>query len=175
MIREVKVGAGVIDQFPAFEEDGVTKRSGLTTPDFSVTVFRNGIEIILPVTITEIGTLGEYRTSVIPDVEGLYEVQVLVIFNSQIWYSKYVAVPETTNELSSRIVGLLHRNAFLDSQVYDSHGQLTSARLRVFDSSVNVPTTPGGAETTGLLHQYSIEASYNGANVVTKFGLKEVL
>lgn len=75
----------------------------------------------------------------------------------------------------ARVLGLLHRNAILDNQTYDAQGQLTSARLRVFDSSLNVPSTPGGAETVGKLHEYQIEAEYDGLNIVRRFALKQVL
>lgn len=75
----------------------------------------------------------------------------------------------------SRVLGLLHRNGIVDLQTYDGQGQLTSARLRVFDSPANVPTNPGGSETVGLRQKYEISAAYGGLNVVTKFTLKQVL
>lgn len=243
--REVEVGSAVLDQFPAFENDGYSKRSGLSAGDFSSIVFLNGAIVILPVTISEIGISGEYCVSFTPSTVGLYELQVLIDFNKQIWHAQYQSVVELTHDLAnearnqtnkidlapvvpssaadgslidqlfnknssktyspatdsleaisdaltangaataallaqmkadlSRVLGLLHRNAILDQQTYDSHGQLTSARLRVFDSPANVPSTPGGSETVGLLQQYSIAATYGGLNVVTKFTLKQVL
>jgi hypothetical protein len=245
MVREVETGIVALDQFPAFENDGYSKRSGLSAGDFVSTVFQNGAIVVLPVTIVEIGISGEYRTSFTPASAGLYELQVLIDFNKQIWHAQYQAWDEITHDLAnqtrdqankldlapvvpssaangslidqlfnkdsgktynpatdsleaiadalnangaataaalaqmqsdlSRVLGLLHRNSILDLQTYDSHGQLTSARLRVFDSSANVPTTPGGSETVGLLHRYEIAASYAGLNVVTKFTLKQVL
>lgn len=74
-----------------------------------------------------------------------------------------------------RILGLLHENAYLDNQTYDVHGQLESARLRVFDDSSNVPTAPGGSETTGLTQEYLIEASYVGVGVLNSYRLTRVL
>jgi len=243
--REVETGSVVLDQFPAFESDGYSKRSGLGAGDFVSTVFRNGVIVILPVTISEIGASGEYTSSFTPSSAGLYELQVLVNFNKQIWHAQYQAVAELTHDLANeardqankielapvvpstaitgslvdqmfnkdagktyskatdsleaisdalsssssatsvafaqmqadlaRALGLLHRNAILDLQTYDSNGQLTSARLRVFDSPANVPSTPGGNESIGLLQKYEIAATYVGLNVVTKFTLKQVL
>ena len=245
MIREVETGTAVIDQFPAFENDGFTKRSGLLAAAFTSTVYRNGVIVVLPVTITEVGSTGEYKTSFTPALDGLHEVQVLIDFNKQIWHSQYQAFSEITHDLAlqardqadkidltavdpstvasdsladqlfnkdsnktfnsatdsleaisdslsingastatllaqmqadlSRVLGLLHRNAILDLQTYDGQGQLTSARLRVFDSPANVPATPGGSEVVGLLQRYDITATYSGLNVVTKFTLKQVL
>ena len=245
MTREIETGGLAIDQFPAFENDGYSKRSGLGPGDFVSTVFRNSAIISLAVTIQEIGASGEYKVSFTPPGDGLYELQVLIGFNKEIWHAQYEAVTELTHVLAvqikdqadkldllpispssaadgslvdqlfnknssksynpatdsleaisdaltangaatsallaqmrsdlSRVLGLLHRNAILDLQTYDSHGQLTSARLRVFDSPANVPSTPGGSETVGLIQQYEIAATYAGLNVVTKFTLKQVL
>lgn len=243
--REVQVGSTVLDQFPAFEDDGYTKRSGLGPGDFTTTAFVNGGVASLSTTIGEIGATGEYYLSFTAPVVGFYELQVLVNFSKQIWHAQYQAVAELTHDLAgqardqadkieltpvapssaangslvdqmfnkdsgktyskatdsleaisdslsssssataialaqmqadlARVMGLLHRNAILDLQTYDGFGQLTSARLRVFDSPANVPTTPGGNETVGLTQKYDIAATYAGLNVVTKFTLKQVL
>lgn len=74
-----------------------------------------------------------------------------------------------------RVLGLLHYNAMLDKQEYDTNNQLTYARLRVFDEASNIPTDPGGSETTGLEQEYEIRAAYAGLGVVTKFVLEKVL
>jgi hypothetical protein len=246
MTREVERGTPVVDQFPAFEDDGFTKRSGLGSGDFSSTVFVNGAVEALPVTISEIGSTGEYKTSFTPDTLGVYELQVAISFNRDIWHAQYASVDELTNDVAvaaraqvqkidqaptltpalvvtgslmdrilnkdgsktfqqsmasleairdaldestseitaplaqmtadlARVLGLLHQNAILDNQTYDTLGQLTSARLRVFDSAANVPINPGGSETVGLTQQYGIEATYAGLNVVRRFSLKKVL
>jgi hypothetical protein len=73
-----------------------------------------------------------------------------------------------------RAMGLLHHNAMADNQIYDNNGQLTSARLRVFDTVANVPTSPGGSETVGLLHEYAVSATYAGLNNLTSYVIKRV-
>lgn len=75
---------------------------------------------------------------------------------------------------SARTLGLLHQNAILDNQTYDANNQLIAARLRVFDSAANVPTTPGGGETTGLIQEYAVEASYTGLGILNRYALKRV-
>ena len=72
------------------------------------------------------------------------------------------------------VKGLLHHNAMLDNQTYVG-GQLSSARLRVFDTAAHVPTTPGGSETLGLLAQFAIESAYDISGLNNKFTLKRVL
>jgi hypothetical protein len=244
VVREIERNVAAIDQFPVFEPDGHTKKSGLLAGNFTSTVFQEGVVVAVVVTITEIGATGEYKTSFTPTGQGLYELQVKNDYNDEIWHGQYVSVDELTNVLAetardqvlkidqaavdtpptddslfdqlankdagktfdpasdsleaiadslasftgststtltlmqtdlARVLGLLHRNAILDNQTYDAQGQLTSARLRVFDSSLNVPSTPGGAETVGKLHEYEIEAEYDGLNLVRRFALKQVL
>jgi hypothetical protein len=63
----------------------------------------------------------------------------------------------------------------LDKQQYDSNGQLTYGRLRVFDAASHIPPTPGGNETAGLTQQYEIRAEYGGVNIVRKFTLTRAL
>ena len=101
MTREVETGSPVIDQFPAFEVDGYTKRSGLLAGDFAPVVYRDGAVVALPVTITPVpGDPGEYKTIFTPDVNGFYELHVRVIFNQEIRFARYEAVTELTHDLA---------------------------------------------------------------------------
>jgi len=205
----------VIDQFPAFELDGYTKRTGLSGGDFDITVFKDSVVDPLAATIAEIGTTGEYKLEYTPPGSGRWEVQVLIDFNKHIWVSEVMAgvdlydlddqlelvkdggtglfddssdsLHHIRGELSSvqgdisvvqgdlsRVLGLLHENTIIDNQQYDTFKQVTYARIRVFDSPGNVPATPGGDETTGLLYVYEMRAEYADINVVRRFALKRV-
>jgi hypothetical protein len=76
---------------------------------------------------------------------------------------------------AARVLGLSHQNAMVDKQQYDTNRQLIYARIRVFDSPGNVPATPGGSETSGLIQEYVMESTYVDLNIVDKFTLKKVL
>src|SRR5512136_3121820 len=102
MAREVEIGATVLDQFPAFENDGYSKRSGLGPADFTVTAFVNGAVAVTAVAVIEIGSTGEYKVSFIPSVPGLHELQVLIDFNKEIWHAQYEAVVELTHDLANQ-------------------------------------------------------------------------
>lgn len=104
MSRPVETGTPVQDNFSAFESDGYSKRSGLTLSggDFAITVYRDGAPVSVPVTITEIGTTGEYTTEFTPSVDGFYSVQVLIDFNKDIWEGEYTA-GETSASLATAI------------------------------------------------------------------------
>jgi hypothetical protein len=78
-------------------------------------------------------------------------------------------------ESAIRLAGLSRENSIYDQIVVDEYDQPKFGRLRVFDSAANVPSTPDGYETTGLLHEYVIEATYAGRNLLTSFVLKRVL
>jgi len=92
MNRDVKTGQLVLDQFPALEDDGYTKRSGLVVPtDLAITVYKDGVIDAMVVTITEIGTTGDYKISFTPITDGFYVVQVLIDFSKEIWAGYYNA------------------------------------------------------------------------------------
>jgi hypothetical protein len=103
VIREVEDNVAVIDHFPALELNGYSKRSGLLqgSGDFSTTVFYDGTLTAIPVTITEIGTTGEYKVEWTPPLSqlGYYSVQVLIDFNKDIWHGAYDVVDQRTNDL----------------------------------------------------------------------------
>jgi hypothetical protein len=187
MNAEVKTGAIVTDQFPAFKSDGYTKQTGLTVGagDFVVTVWRDSNIVVVPVTIGEIASSGDYKVTFVPPVNGLYRVEVFINLNKEIWFCKYQAVTELTNTQAqkidqivldlARVLGLLHQNAIVDRHDYDVNGQLSFARLRIFDSLANLPTVPDGSETTGLLFEYEFNATYSGLGIQTVWLGKKVL
>jgi hypothetical protein len=102
MSRQVETSEPVQDNFSAFENDGYTKRSGLTAPDFTVTVYKDGAPLALSVTITEIGSTGEYMVELTPAVDGFYSVQILIDFSKEIWEGEYTA-GETSDTLADFI------------------------------------------------------------------------
>jgi len=193
MTREVQVNVPAIDQFPAFEDDGFTKRSGLIAGDFTTTVFKDSVIQALTVTITEVGSTGEYKTSFTPVSEGFYEVQILIDFNKEIRFRDYDVVTELTNAVAieardiildieatvdqtaidvTGVLGLLHQNSMIDNYTFDANDQLLSARLRVFADAGSVPPTAGGSETSIL--EFAITATYSAPNRPSKYTLTKV-
>lgn len=179
---ETVPGQVIRAQFSAFEDDGVTKRSGLSVAggDFSVGVWRNGVVDALPVAIAEIGSSGEYLVQLTPATEGHWVADVTVAFSQDVFrlLAAVFASADTASILDrvDRVLGLLHMNAMVDNQAYDAFGQLTSARLRVFSAPGNVPAAPGGSEgaLNGLIHEYAIEAEYAGRNQLTNYNVRRV-
>lgn len=184
-MRSAVVNIPIIDQFSAFNDDGYTKISGLIQADFDVRVWVDGAPSAVPLSIAEIGTSGEYSTLMTPTSIGYWKTEIEIKSNHEILvYEAEVAttgLTEVDGKLTvliadlSRVLGLLHHNAILDNQTYDSNNQLTSARLRVFDSAGHVPVTPGGSEVLGLTQEYSIVAEYDGLAIVKRYALTRVL
>jgi hypothetical protein len=201
-MRHIAAGDPVVDMFPVFEDDGYTKHSGLVGGDFTTKVWRDGSPFPLAVVVTEEDASGEYVVGYVPPGDGYWKIEIFVDYNKDIWISEVIAgdgsieniyatlqqimdggtglFDPATDSLHimaadlSRILGLLHHNAILDNQTYDANNQLISARLRVFDTAAHVPATPGGSETLGLLHEYTIEAEWDGLAIATRYALKRV-
>jgi hypothetical protein len=71
------------------------------------------------------------------------------------------------------VKGLLHHNSMLDRQTY-LEGQLTGARLRMFDNPANVPNAPDGDEVIGRIAEFQIVSEYDDQGLNKKFVLKRV-
>lgn len=202
MARRAVKDEAFVDQFSVFEDDGYTKRSGLTAGDFTVTIWYEGAELPIAFTISEIDSSGEYEFGFVPSGVGFWKVEIHINFNDEILSSDievsevdidainvsleeirdggtgaFVPTEDSLHALSvdlTRVLGLLHHNAILDNQTYDSNFQLTSARLRVFDTAAHVPAIPGGSETLGLLHEYIITGEWSGLGQADLYTLKRV-
>lgn len=62
------------------------------------------------------------------------------------------------------LLGLREENIFMDLTKYDECCQLTSMRIRVFDTPAHADAaTDGGSEVLGLIALYQITSNYEGA------------
>jgi hypothetical protein len=76
------------------------------------------------------------------------------------------AIEDTNTKITAmvaqflRLLGLMQENQITDNTGHDAQDRLTSSRVRLFDSKANVPGTPDGSETTGLIATYTMTATY---------------
>lgn len=106
MNRQVEPGLLTIDSFPAFESDGVSKRSGLSASDFVISVYINGVESTMSVAVAEIGTTGDYSVAFTPPSPGYYEIQSRILFNNDIWKGCFDVVdggPSTIRHIATQV------------------------------------------------------------------------
>lgn len=87
MARQIILGREVVDHFPVYEADGVTKKSGETV--FTVRFWHEGVIAAPAYTIAEIGVTGEYALSFTPSAAGAWSVEVVVAYNDDIFAAEY--------------------------------------------------------------------------------------
>lgn len=87
MSRQVQIDAVVTDQFPVWEADGYTKKSGETS--FVATLWVDGVVSSNVVSIAEIGTSGEYKASFTPDEIGFWTLEIYITYNKHSWYGEF--------------------------------------------------------------------------------------
>jgi len=75
----------IVDTFPLFELDGVTKHSGIT--GFTITIWHNGVvrSPLLDQAVAEIGTSGEYKFSFTALDVGYWAWEVTNTYNDDIY------------------------------------------------------------------------------------------
>jgi len=104
---------------------------------------------------TELGD-GNYRYTFTPNVNGVWYVNVTNITYFPWGKNDDIYVDEAdltaVYEAVIRTLGLTHENFYIDNASYGEHGSLTSARVRIYDSAINVGTN------TGVIQSYLITA-----------------
>lgn len=180
MSRQVQSGTTIVDSFPGIDYDGFTRVTGLSA--FTTWVWRDGVVDSSVVTITEIGTTGEYKIELDAGASGLLKVQILVDYNKDLFEWNFdireyteddlntelaalqVRVDDLT-EIVGRVLGLSQENIFIDSTTYDPNSQLLTSRVRIFDTKAHCEAaTDGGSETEGLLATYTQTTNWETIN-----------
>lgn len=129
------------------------------------TVYMNGA-VVTALTLPHIAS-GLYGTTYTPSVEGYISVIYELFFDSGFTAAANYDLESETIEVSSektnimRILGLLHENAVFDQQIYDSGGNLTSGRVRSYDTKSHALS----AGLPGLLFTWAVTASYTGGKL----------
>jgi hypothetical protein len=65
------------------------------------------------------------------------------------------------DDAALRVMGLVQENQSMDQTVYDANSQLTSARIRLYDSAANVGTD------VGVIATYTVTSTYSGTELET--------
>jgi hypothetical protein len=110
---------------------------------------------------------GLYSVSWTPSVEGFYTMVAQLYFDAghtiDAGYERQGDQIDVNSVRTNilRLLGLQHDNAVIDSQIYDVNGNLTSCRVRIYDTKPNALA----ATLTGLQFQYSVTASYSGGQL----------
>lgn len=128
-------------------------------------------------------TVGSYATTTSLATEGYYTVLYQFFldagFTQPADYGKTSEAIDVNSMKSNvmRILGLLHENSLIDMNSYDGNGNLLSARIRVYDGSVNLAAASAispAAYVTGQLYEYTVSATYAG-DLLTKYSITRVM
>jgi len=165
---------------PVHEDFSVTDMNENLVPGIDSTAFTyhifddsgNEVSSTSPVTITELG-YGHYRSTFIPNSVGTWMVSV--------YHSTYFPWGKTGSiqvfghdfdsiaELVIRILGLTQENFSIDDTVYDTLGNLTNGRIKIYNSASNVGTG------SGVIATYSIEATYDSnTGLMVNYEVKKI-
>lgn len=112
---------------------------------------------------------GIYSATWTPDTEGYYTYSADLFFDpaylTNAGYERKADLIEVTATKTHilRLLGLSHENSVIDQQTYGAEGQLTGARIRVYASRANAVV----AGTQGLRFSYTVQAVYEGAELVS--------
>lgn len=113
---------------------------------------------------------GIYTATWTPNIEGYYSflgqlyTDIGRTIDADYEVSGDTVEVDTVKASIARLLGLHHENAVIDQQVYDADENLTSCRVRCYDSKPNALA----AGVLGLLFVYAVTASYvNG--LLTKY------
>jgi hypothetical protein len=148
---------GVINQ-PTDEHFTVSDKngnliSGIDSTAFTVHVYNPlGVDVTLSVsgTFTELGD-GNYKYTFIPNINGTW--YVVVTHPTYFPWGKTGDVQVYDGDLGQvyqsvlKTLGLVHHNFYIDNPVYDEHGNMVTARVRIYSNASSVGTDNDVIET----------------------------
>lgn len=126
---------------------------------------------------------GLYQASYTPTVSGYYQVVYRMYFDALRTQDAGYEVQGETLDVSNfrtniiRLLGLVHENALIDQTVYDGDGNLTSARVRLYDSAANAASASAAspaAYNTGKIAEWQVTATFS-AGFMSKHWITRVV
>ena len=164
-----KIGEVVKEQFTVLDM-GNSLVDSIPTTEFSAHLYDpddNEIYNGSNVSFTELSD-GHYCASFTPNKVGNW---MLVVYHSTYFsWGKSDSIQVFNNDFDSistvltRILGLTQENYLVDNTIYDTEGNMTSSRIRIYDDSVSV------GSGSNIMATYSVSASYIG-NQMDKYSV----
>ena len=160
-----KVGVIFKDDFVVIDSTSQPVLS-LTGSDFTTKLYKpdNTEDIVTSVSISELGN-GLYRSSFTPTESGLW---TLIVYNTTYFPEGKIGQVEVFNnniddihDNTVRILGLSQENYYIDQNMYDGNGNLTSCRIRVYSVASSVGTA------SDVLATYTVTSTYTGNQLTT--------
>lgn len=127
--------------------------SGIDSTEFTVYVYNpSGTEVTPSVSgfFTELGD-GNYKYTFTPNVNGTW--YAVVTHPTYFPWGKTDDIQVYDGDLSDvyqsviKTLGLVHHNFYIDNPVYDEHGNMVTARVRIYSNAASVGTDNDVIET----------------------------
>lgn len=141
---------------------------------FAQALIYQGATLLTTLSLPHLDT-GLYGANHTPSAEGYFSVIYKLFYDAGFTvpadydFESEILEVDTFKTNLLRVLGLLHHNAVLDQQIYDTAGNLLTARLRSYNSVLNAQA--GGL--TGLLFTWNVVAEYTSGRV-SRFSIEEV-
>ena len=148
----------VSEHFTVADTDG-NLIPGIPPAQFTLYVYNpSGSEVSGSVSgsIAELGS-GNYRYVFTPNADGTWYVNAT--HPTYFPWGKADDIQVFSGDLSDiyngiiETLGLVHRNIYIDNTIYDEHGNLASARVRIYSDSISV------GSDSNVLSTYNITSS----------------
>lgn len=127
--------------------------SGIDSTEFTVHVYNPSATEVTPSvsgSFTELGD-GSYKYTFTPNVNGTW--YAVVTHPTYFPWGKTDDIQVYDGDLSMvyesviKTLGLVHHNFFIDNPVYDEHGNMVTARIRIYSNAGSVGTDNDVIET----------------------------
>lgn len=140
---------------------------GATTLFGRINIYNSSGTLVSTLSATHLAE-GLYSANWTPTIEGLYtavgQFFYDALFTIDADYEKTMDDIDVSTVKANiiRLLGLVQENTVIDQQIYDLQNNLTSARIRTYNSKANALLASG----TGLVASYTMTAVYSSGKLI---------
>jgi len=157
----------VFEDFVVIDSTGAGFVTAIDVTEFTSFIYNDNRDLYSgPVNFYEMGN-GAYRCEFFPDSTGTYFITVVHPMYFPTGKSNTAMIYTSDLNMITRITGLMQENYSVDQTVFDSGGNMTSSRIRIYDSAINV------GSGNGVISTYNMIATYApGSNQMTSYNVE---
>jgi len=157
----------IVDTFPLYELDGVTKHSGIT--GFTITMWHNGtVRALMDQAVTEIGSSGEYKFACTALDVGYWTWEITNTYNDDVYGgSQLVSASNVKFEMTASDNGVIASFGIWMTKDGVRVTDLTSMNLTAHtsDGTLINTFTPGVSDTAEGVFQFDCSSSKFSSDV----------
>jgi len=143
--------------------------TGIDVTEFTSFIYNDNRDLYSgPTNFYEMGN-GAYRCEFFPDSTGTWFITVIHPMYFPAGKSNTALVYTSDLNMITRIAGLMQENYSVDQAIYDSGGNMTASRIRIYDSGIHVGTGNGVIATYNMIATYAV-----GTNQMTSYNVERV-